>query len=232
LTKIQVWSLFLGQFAIAGRASCVTKFCALAEDTELWSYHPLPSPPLPSPPIPIPSRPLQVPPLSSADPHGFGPWTEIGQRGWKGRDSTARYGLKLWRNRVDPRFCPQTWLHIAMYAGEHPGVGPIWGHWVGGDEDEDEDEAAEEEELARLESRRRSSAEAKKQKTSGGPRKWEAFTEAWWIRKCCRLLTQVPPPCPALPCLSPIPIPSQPALSGSDPVTHPHRISGGILYPG
>jgi hypothetical protein len=107
LTKVQVWSMFLGQFGIAGRGSCITDFCSLYED-------------------------LEVPPASACDADGVPPWVELGQRKWKGRDDSdaGRYGLRLWRNRVDPRFCPVSWLLIFMILAGHPETGPVWGRWA------------------------------------------------------------------------------------------------------
>ena len=61
---------------------------------------------------------MEVPPAAACDGDGVPPFIDLGQRKWKGRgdDNTAatRYPLRLWRNRVDPRFCPVSWLLIFM----------------------------------------------------------------------------------------------------------------------
>ena len=70
--------------------------------------------------------------LGTLDEDGVPPWIELGQREWKGHEGSAnaRYPLRLWRNRVNPKFCPVTWLLLYFRYVEHPGQGPVFGRWV------------------------------------------------------------------------------------------------------
>lgn len=161
-TKVLVWAMALTQFNMAGRNSCITKYCSLYED-------------------------MVVPPSTAWDENGLPPWLELGQRAWKGRkaNATSRFGLRLHRNRVDPRFCPVAWILLAMEAHDHPGAGyPVFGRWQSPKQSskKSSDELQEEEDL--LGAREEEAAAAEKE-----PAVFGALTEDAWTNATTRILT-------------------------------------------
>ena len=92
--RVSVWSRFLLQFAIIGRASDVTgNYCPLIENCT------------------FPTHELNL------LPDGMPRWIEICLLDWKSRPTwhkTAqpRYKIRIYANHIDLRFCPLHWLFV------------------------------------------------------------------------------------------------------------------------
>ena len=89
LWRMQVWTMLLVGICIFARASELCEFCPTFEDTSL--------------------------PESGAqwDSDGLPKYIEVALREWKTRTTChmgKKYKMRLWRNYLDPRFCPVTWL--------------------------------------------------------------------------------------------------------------------------
>ena len=138
---------------------------------------------------------MEVSALGTLDEDGVPPWIELGQREWKGHEGSAnaRYPLRLWRNRVNPKFCPVTWLLLYFRYVEHPGQGPVFGRWVpsktegvqagdAADAEEPEEAAAEAGAAAGAAAEVGAAAEAPQSKGT-----WTAYTESWWRDTSVRL---------------------------------------------
>ena len=85
---LETWVMLLISICLMGRASDVTTFCPLIEDTRL-------------------------PPEQLWGKDGYPLWIELGMRDWKWRSKKnkgKRYGVRLHRNTLDSRFCPVVWL--------------------------------------------------------------------------------------------------------------------------
>ena len=100
---LQCWVMLLISICLMGRASDVTTFCPLIEDTLL-------------------------PPPQLWGTDGYPLWIELGMRDWKWRskkNKKKRYGIRLHRNTLDSRFCPVFWLLLWL---AHTGwkTGPIF----------------------------------------------------------------------------------------------------------
>ena len=73
--------------------------------------------------------------IGSVDPgawdvDGIPRYVEIGMRDWKKRASAkrgTRYGMKLFRSYLDPRFCPLTWL-MKWKKYSNLKTGRLWGN--------------------------------------------------------------------------------------------------------
>ena len=89
LMRIQVWTMLLVAICICARASEVTEYCPTFDDTSLPDS------------------------ASQWDSDGVPKYIEIALRRWKTRsphNQGKKYRMRLWRNYLDSRFCPVTWL--------------------------------------------------------------------------------------------------------------------------
>lgn len=103
--KLRYWSLLLVQICCMGRTSCMTEYAPTLEDislpaaAEMW------------------------------DTDGLPKYINVGWRDWKSRKKSSKnklYNIMLWRNHLDPRFCPVTWLMCWIkYSGLKSGK--VWG---------------------------------------------------------------------------------------------------------
>lgn len=105
LKIIRYWSMLLVAFVVCARASCLTKYMPKMADIRLPQAH-------------------------NWDNDGIPKFIELGLRDWKWRHDTKRgqrYGIRLHRNYVDPRFCPVLFLMLWLAYGEPGADGGIWG---------------------------------------------------------------------------------------------------------
>ena len=85
------WSQLLTSLMFFCRVSCTTDFCPLAEHTRLA-------------------------PAEAWDVDGFPKFISLGWLDWKKRTKLNRnkvekiYYMRLWRNYVEPKYCPMLWL--------------------------------------------------------------------------------------------------------------------------
>ena len=92
--RVSVWSRFLLQFSIIGRASDVTgDYCPLIENST------------------FPTHELNF------LPDGMPRWVEICLLDWKSRptwhkNANPRYKIRIYANHIDLRFCPLHWLLV------------------------------------------------------------------------------------------------------------------------
>ena len=123
LKRICCWAMLLIQLILFGRASCMTEFCPNMLDVEL--------------------------PAAEAqwDADGLPKYIIIGMRAWKWRTACNRcncpsdkkctcgnvYKMMVFRNCLDPRFCPVFWF-LTWISYSHIESGPIFQSLVrGGD---------------------------------------------------------------------------------------------------
>ena len=105
LDKVKFWSLFLVMITVMGRLCCVTTYAPVWEDT---------------------IRPTDP---GEWDKDGLPAWIEVGWRSWKSRKPAnrgQRYGVRLHRNYLDPRFCAVTWL-LMWKRMSGLNEGKLWG---------------------------------------------------------------------------------------------------------
>lgn len=104
--QLRYWSMLLVTISIFGRVSCMTTHAPIWETVE-----------------------LPVDP-GEWDKDGLPKWIEIALLNWKSRRASRvghRYGMKLFRNYLDPRFCPVTFLILwQRYSGLT--TGKLWGN--------------------------------------------------------------------------------------------------------
>ena len=100
---IKYWSMLLVALVICARTSCIVTYMPKMCDIRLPQAH-------------------------NWDPDGTPKFIEIGLRNWKWRKKNKgeRYGIILWRNYVDSRFCPVFWLMLWLNYGEPAADGGIW----------------------------------------------------------------------------------------------------------
>lgn len=96
-TRVENWAMFLVAIVLFARANEVTSNCPTVEDTHLPEAE------------------------SQWDEDGLPKWIETGLRDWKTRTPChkgKRYAMRIYRNYLDSRFCPVTWLLISLhYSG-------------------------------------------------------------------------------------------------------------------
>ena len=101
LWRIQIWTMLLVGICMCARASELTQYCPTFENTSLPESEP------------------------QWDSDGVPKFITIALLDWKTRSKANKgkpYKMRLWRNYLDPRFCPvlwlMTWLH---YSGIEQG---------------------------------------------------------------------------------------------------------------
>ena len=101
MKRIMAWAMLLVAMSIMARASCLTTYCPMLEDTEL-------------------------PPPRHWDRDGLPKYITIGMRNWKSRLKTNRgklYKMKIRRNYLDATYCPVLWTLIYLkYSGHETGA--------------------------------------------------------------------------------------------------------------
>ena len=137
--------------------------------------------------------------MGTLDEDGVPPWIELGQHEWKGHEGKAnpRYGLRLWRNYVNPKFCPVTWLLLYIKYSEHPETGPVFGRWVTPPKPKGEP-AADGADAAAADGADAAAADGADTAADGDAglgvdalplpgAEWKPFTESWWRDTSVRL---------------------------------------------